>query len=255
MTLLKLGRADACFFEHLYNNLQSEDFCSYLRMDLIGNGGRRIKKLRRAKAKSSSCGEFASMSYICDRFGASDPRSRGFSRVRRGITVPSKYGVQTVRNAFFPFSSGESRACYGVAPREGRGAQDGRWTSPFHDRGGGRDVRSSKAAPPSGSMGVSYRACLTSDHCKIGHCKVFRSFGKLRKGVPILVSTPGRLLDHLQKTESFGVAKCRWLILDEADRLMDLGFQETLEGIIKSLAWGTSSRKSRIRYRRGGCKC
>lgn len=58
---------------------------------------------------------------------------------------------------------------------------------------------------------------------------------KLRKGVPILVSTPGRLLDHLQKTESFAVAKCRWLILDEADRLMDLGFQETLEGIIKSL--------------------
>ncbi|KAG9039824.1 ATP-dependent RNA helicase dbp7 [Tulasnella sp. JGI-2019a] len=58
---------------------------------------------------------------------------------------------------------------------------------------------------------------------------------RLRKGVPILVSTPGRLLDHLQNTESFAVAKCRWLILDEADRLMELGFHETLEGIIKSL--------------------
>ncbi|KAG8881735.1 ATP-dependent RNA helicase dbp7 [Tulasnella sp. 331] len=58
---------------------------------------------------------------------------------------------------------------------------------------------------------------------------------KLRKGCPILVSTPGRLLDHLQNTESFAVAKCRWLILDEADRLMELGFHETLEGIIKSL--------------------
>jgi ATP-dependent RNA helicase DDX31/DBP7 len=58
---------------------------------------------------------------------------------------------------------------------------------------------------------------------------------KLRKGVPILVSTPGRLLDHLQNTESFNVAKCRWLVLDEADRLMELGFEETLVGILKSL--------------------
>ncbi|KAG8681882.1 ATP-dependent RNA helicase dbp7 [Ceratobasidium sp. 394] len=58
---------------------------------------------------------------------------------------------------------------------------------------------------------------------------------RLRKGVPILVSTPGRLLDHLQNTESFNVGKCRWLVLDEADRLMELGFEETLVGILKSL--------------------
>ncbi|KAG9103044.1 ATP-dependent RNA helicase dbp7 [Ceratobasidium sp. 370] len=58
---------------------------------------------------------------------------------------------------------------------------------------------------------------------------------RLRKGVPILVSTPGRLLDHLQNTESFNVGKCRWLVLDEADRLMELGFEETLVGILRSL--------------------
>ncbi|GLB37575.1 putative RNA helicase [Lyophyllum shimeji] len=58
---------------------------------------------------------------------------------------------------------------------------------------------------------------------------------RLRKGVPILVSTPGRLLDHLQNTSSFNVAKCRWLVLDEADRLMDLGFEETIDGIVKGL--------------------
>ncbi|CAE6416757.1 unnamed protein product [Rhizoctonia solani] len=58
---------------------------------------------------------------------------------------------------------------------------------------------------------------------------------RLRKGVPILVSTPGRLLDHLQNTESFNVSKCRWLVLDEADRLMELGFEETLVGILKAL--------------------
>ncbi|TIA90981.1 hypothetical protein E3P99_01338 [Wallemia hederae] len=58
---------------------------------------------------------------------------------------------------------------------------------------------------------------------------------RLRKGCPILVSTPGRLLDHLQNTESFNASKCRWLVLDEADRLMDLGFEETITGIIKGL--------------------
>jgi ATP-dependent RNA helicase DDX31/DBP7 len=58
---------------------------------------------------------------------------------------------------------------------------------------------------------------------------------RLRKGLPIIVSTPGRLLDHLQNTSSFDVGKCRWLILDEADRLMELGFEETIAGIIKGL--------------------
>jgi ATP-dependent RNA helicase DDX31/DBP7 len=58
---------------------------------------------------------------------------------------------------------------------------------------------------------------------------------RLRKGIPILVSTPGRLLDHLQNTSSFNVGKCRWLVLDEADRLMDLGFEETITGIMQGL--------------------
>lgn len=58
---------------------------------------------------------------------------------------------------------------------------------------------------------------------------------KLRKGVSILVSTPGRLLDHLQNTSSFNVGKCRWLVCDEADQLMELGFEDTIKGIIQAL--------------------
>ncbi|KAK0504751.1 DEAD-domain-containing protein [Armillaria luteobubalina] len=58
---------------------------------------------------------------------------------------------------------------------------------------------------------------------------------RLRKGLPIIVSTPGRLLDHLQNSSSFNVAKCRWLVLDEADRLMELGFEETITGILNGL--------------------
>ncbi|TKY87036.1 hypothetical protein EX895_003713 [Sporisorium graminicola] len=58
---------------------------------------------------------------------------------------------------------------------------------------------------------------------------------RLRKGCPILVSTPGRLLDHLQNTSSFDVGKCRWLVLDEADRLLEMGFEEQLTGIVRAL--------------------
>lgn len=49
---------------------------------------------------------------------------------------------------------------------------------------------------------------------------------KLRKGCTIIVATPGRLLDHLQSTASFvcDSHSLQWLVLDEADRLLDLGF-------------------------------
>lgn len=58
---------------------------------------------------------------------------------------------------------------------------------------------------------------------------------RLRKGVVVLVATPGRLLDHLSLTESFVVSHLQWLILDEADRLLDMGFQQTLSKIVELL--------------------
>ncbi|KAG1855719.1 P-loop containing nucleoside triphosphate hydrolase protein [Suillus subalutaceus] len=61
---------------------------------------------------------------------------------------------------------------------------------------------------------------------------------RLQKGVPIIVSTPGCLLDHLQNTSSFDAGKCRWLVLDEADRLMELGFEDTINGIVQAVRDG-----------------
>eukprot|EP00892_Ulva_mutabilis_P010766 jgi/Ulvmu1/8061/UM004_0298.1 len=58
---------------------------------------------------------------------------------------------------------------------------------------------------------------------------------RLRKGVVVLVATPGRLLDHLRQTESFVVSHLQWLVLDEADRLLDMGFQQTLSSIVELL--------------------
>lgn len=58
---------------------------------------------------------------------------------------------------------------------------------------------------------------------------------RLRKGLNILVATPGRLADHLENTEVLDVSGVRWLVLDEGDRLMELGFEEEIKGIVKKL--------------------
>jgi len=57
---------------------------------------------------------------------------------------------------------------------------------------------------------------------------------KLRKGVDVLVATPGRLLDlYRQKALKFN--QLQTLILDEADRMLDLGFSEELGNIYRVL--------------------
>jgi len=58
---------------------------------------------------------------------------------------------------------------------------------------------------------------------------------RLRKGLNILVATPGRLADHLSNTEVLDVSQVRWLVLDEGDRLMELGFEEEIRGIVEKL--------------------
>jgi superfamily II DNA/RNA helicase len=41
---------------------------------------------------------------------------------------------------------------------------------------------------------------------------------RLRKGINILISTPGRLVDHIKSTKNLHFNRIRWLIVDEADR-------------------------------------
>lgn len=61
---------------------------------------------------------------------------------------------------------------------------------------------------------------------------------RLRKGLNILVATPGRLADHLENTKVLDISNVRWLVLDEGDRLMELGFEEELQKIVKKLDEG-----------------
>ncbi|XP_021377360.1 ATP-dependent RNA helicase HAS1-like isoform X2 [Mizuhopecten yessoensis] len=58
---------------------------------------------------------------------------------------------------------------------------------------------------------------------------------KLSRGVNMVVATPGRLLDHLQNTPNFMYKNLQCLIIDEADRILDIGFEEEMKQIIKLL--------------------
>jgi ATP-dependent RNA helicase DDX18/HAS1 len=48
---------------------------------------------------------------------------------------------------------------------------------------------------------------------------------KLTKGVNLLIATPGRLLDHLQNTQGFVFKNLKALVIDEADRILEVGFE------------------------------
>jgi len=67
-----------------------------------------------------------------------------------------------------------------------------------------------------------------------GGVKINPQIQRLRKGCDILVATPGRLLDHLQQ-RTLDLSRVDTLILDEADRMLDMGFIRDIRKIISVL--------------------
>ncbi len=61
-----------------------------------------------------------------------------------------------------------------------------------------------------------------------------RQIGPLKRGVDIVVATPGRAIDHI-KRGSLKTDRIRILVLDEADEMLDMGFAEELEAILEVL--------------------
>lgn len=51
---------------------------------------------------------------------------------------------------------------------------------------------------------------------------------RLRKGIIILIGTPGRLLDHIKNTKCVTFQFLKWLVIDEADRLLELGYEKDI---------------------------
>ena len=70
--------------------------------------------------------------------------------------------------------------------------------------------------------------------CVFGGVNIDPQIAELRAGVEILVATPGRLLDHVhQRTVNLGQVEI--LVLDEADRMLDMGFMPDIKRILALL--------------------
>src|SRR5947209_15331792 len=85
---------------------------------------------------------------------------------------------------------------------------------------------------------VSEEACklVPSRHCRavpIYGGQPFREqLAEMRKGYAIAVGTPGRVLDHLSRG-TLVLGQVRYVALDEADRMLDIGFRPDIERILR----------------------
>ncbi|MBM6551437.1 DEAD/DEAH box helicase [Marinomonas ostreistagni] len=73
-----------------------------------------------------------------------------------------------------------------------------------------------------------------------GGVKAYAQINGLQRGTDILVATPGRLLD-LMEQDAVAFDELRYLVLDEADRMLDLGFEEALNKLLARLPKGRQS--------------
>ena len=74
------------------------------------------------------------------------------------------------------------------------------------------------------------RSSSIKNTCVYGGVPKRSQVGDLSRGVEIVIATPGRLIDHLES----GVTNLRrvtYLVLDEADRMLDMGFEPQLRAI------------------------
>ncbi|KAG8314429.1 putative ATP-dependent RNA helicase ddx17 [Homalodisca vitripennis] len=56
----------------------------------------------------------------------------------------------------------------------------------------------------------------------------------LEQGVEIVIATPGRLIDFLERGQT-NLRRCTYLVLDEADRMLDMGFEPQIRKIIEQI--------------------
>ena len=76
---------------------------------------------------------------------------------------------------------------------------------------------------------LPFKSCVI-----FGGVKINPQITALRKGVDIVVATPGRLLDHISQ-KTINLSKVDFLILDEADRMLDMGFVNDIKKVIAVL--------------------
>ena len=65
-----------------------------------------------------------------------------------------------------------------------------------------------------------------------GGARMGKQLDGLRRGCDLVVGTPGRMLDHLRRG-TLTLDHVRYVVLDEADRMLDIGFRPDIERILR----------------------
>ena len=73
--------------------------------------------------------------------------------------------------------------------------------------------------------------CGVKSTCVYGGAKKAPQIRELREGVHLLVATPGRLIDMLECRHT-NLKRVTYLVLDEADRMLDMGFEPQIRKIV-----------------------
>ena len=172
-----------------------------------------------------------------DEFGLSEPLLRAVSE--KGYTTPSPVqaeaipAVLTGRDVMAAAQTGTGKTAGFVLPilellKDGQAAKSNRARvliiTPTREL----------AAQIGESVETYGRHMSLSSAVVFGGVKINPQMQKLRRGVDILVATPGRLLDlHQQNAVRFNDLEI--LVLDEADRMLDMGFIHDIRKILKVL--------------------
>uniref|UniRef100_A0A1I7WSJ3 Homeobox domain-containing protein n=1 Tax=Heterorhabditis bacteriophora TaxID=37862 RepID=A0A1I7WSJ3_HETBA len=88
----------------------------------------------------------------------------------------------------------------------------------------------------------SYRTNIVTAILYGGRENYREQINRLRNGCHILIATPGRLIDILEQGY-IGLAGCRYLVLDEADRMLDMGFEPQIRKIVNQ---GMPAKANRV---------
>ena len=85
--------------------------------------------------------------------------------------------------------------------------------------------------------------------CVYGGAQKGPQIRELERGAEICIATPGRLIDFLEAGKT-NLRRCTYLVLDEADRMLDMGFEPQIRKIIDQIRVSTLHCLQRVRLLR-----
>jgi ATP-dependent RNA helicase DDX47/RRP3 len=82
--------------------------------------------------------------------------------------------------------------------------------------------------------------------CVVGGVSQAEQAIKLARNPHIVTATPGRLVDHLTNTKGFHLRKLKYLVMDEADRMLSMDFEQELNEILRVVPDSTDGRRTML---------